>query len=63
MEFTVERVKLGDEAVLAFIMTESWKAGFKDILSADILKKYIQVDKATAMYRRVLEQNVGNLYS
>ena len=62
MEYTIEKVKLGDEAVLAFIMTESWKAGFKDILSADILKKYTQVDKATAMYRRLLEQNIGNGY-
>ena len=62
MEYTIEKVKLGDEAVLAFIMTESWKAGFKDILSADILKKYTQMDKATVMYRRLLEQNVGNGY-
>lgn len=62
MEYTIERVKLGDEAVLAFIMTESWKAGFKDILSADNLKKYTQMDKATAMYRRLLEQNIGNGY-
>lgn len=62
MEYTIERVKLGDEATLAYIQTESWKAGFKDILSADILQKYIQIDKATTMYRRLLEQNIGNGY-
>ena len=62
MEYTIERVKLGDEATLAYIQTESWKAGFKDILSADVLEKCTQIDKATAMYRRLLDQNVGNGY-
>lgn len=59
MEYTIERAKFGDEAVLAYIQTESWKAGFKDILSADVLEQCTQIDKATAMYRRLLEQNVG----
>ena len=31
-EYTIERAKLGDEEELAYIQTESWKAGFKDIL-------------------------------
>ena len=62
MEYTIERVKLGDESVLAYIQTESWKAGFKDILRADVLERCTQVDKATAMYRRLLEQNVGKGY-
>jgi len=62
MNYTIERVKRGDEAALAFIQTESWKAGFKDILSPDTLKQYTQTDKATAMYRHLLEQNIGNGY-
>ena len=62
MEYTIERVKLGDETVLAYIQTESWKAGFKDILNADVLERCTKVDKATAMYRRLLEQNIGNGY-
>ena len=62
MEYFIERVKLGDEATLAFIQTESWKAGFNDILSADVLQRCTQIDKATAMYRRLLEQNIGNGY-
>lgn len=62
MGYTIERVKLGDEETLAYIQTESWKAGFKDILSADILKRYTQIDKATAMYRSLLEQHIGNGY-
>lgn len=62
MEYTIERVKPGDEAILALIQTESWKAGFKDILSPDLLERCTQIDKATAMYRHLLEQNVGNGY-
>lgn len=62
MEYAIERVGLGDEATLAFIQTESWKAGFKDILRADVLWRCTQIDKVTAMYRRLLEQNIGNGY-
>lgn len=62
MEYTIERVKLGDEETLAYIQTESWKSAFKDILSPDILEKCINLDKATMMYKRLLEQNIGNGY-
>ena len=62
MEYTIDKVKLGDEEALAYIQTESWKAGFKDILNADVLQKCTQIDKAIAMYRRLLEQNIGNGY-
>ena len=62
MKYSIERVKLGDEATLAFIQTESWKAGFKDILNPDTLLRCTQVDKVTTMYRRLLEQNIGNGY-
>lgn len=62
MGYTIERVKLGDEAVFAYIQTESWKAGFKDILDASTLQRCIQIDTVTAMYRRLLEQNIGNGY-
>lgn len=63
MEYMIERAKLDDEAILAYIQTESWKAGFKDFLSDDILQKCTQIDKATTMYRRLLEQNIGNGYA
>ena len=62
MNYTIERVKPGDETALAYIQTESWKAGFKDILSEELLERCTRIDKATAMYRRLLEQNIGNGY-
>ncbi len=62
MKYTIQHAKLGDEATLAYIQTESWKAGFKDILSSEVLQKCTQTDKATAMFLRLLEQNIGNGY-
>ena len=62
MEYTIEKVKMGDEEALAYIQTESWKAGFKDILNADVLQKCTQLEKAIARYRHLLEQNIGNGY-
>ena len=57
MEDIIERVKPGDEEMLAYIQTESWKAAFKDILSRETLEQYTQMDKTVAMYRRVLGQD------
>jgi len=62
MEYTIQRAKIGDEAILAHIQTESWKDGFKDILNSDTLTTYTNLDKATAMYRRLLTENIGNGY-
>ena len=55
MEYTIERAKLGDEGTLAYIQTESWKAGFREILDEQTLQRCTQLDRATAMYRRLLE--------
>lgn len=62
MAYTIQKPVSGDEAILAYIQTESWKAGFKDILSADILNQYTQIDPTTEMYRHLLTQNIGHGY-
>lgn len=62
MDYTIRRAAPGDEAALAHIQAESWKAGFCHILSAEILERYTQMDKLTAMYRRTLEHGMGNCY-
>lgn len=62
MEYTIKRVHPGDESDLAYIQTESWKAAFKNIIHPDVLEGCTQIEKATAMYRRLLAQNVGNGY-
>ena len=62
MEYTITRAEVGDEATLAYIQTESWKAGFCGILPAMELERRTQIQQVTAMYRRVLEQNYANVY-
>lgn len=62
MDYTIERVKLGDEASLAYIQTEGWKAGFQGILSDEILQRCTQLDRVTAMYRHMLEEKIANGY-
>lgn len=62
MQYTIERVKPGDEAALAYIQTESWKAAFRGILADDVLEQKTKLDRTTAMYRRLLEQNTGKGY-
>jgi len=62
MEYIIEPAKLGDEEVLAYIQTESWKAAFCDILSREVLERCTNVEKATEMYKGLLEQKIGNGY-
>lgn len=62
MDYTIERVKPGDEASLAYIQTEGWKAGFQGILSDEILQRCTQLDRVTAMYRHMLEEKIANGY-
>lgn len=62
MQYTIERVKLGDEAALAHIQVESWKAAFKGILPPDVLERATGIERVTAMYKRLLEQRIGNGY-
>lgn len=59
---SIRTVSPGDEAILAFIQTESWKAAFRQILPAGLLAKYTDLSWATAMYRRLLQENKGNGY-
>ena len=44
----------GDEQVLAYIQTESWKAAFAHILSPEELERCTNLEKAEQMYHRVL---------
>ena len=44
----------GDERILAYIQTESWKSAFSHILSAEELGKSTNIDKCEEMYKRVL---------
>ena len=62
MDVTIRRVRKGDENDLAYIQTESWKAAFAGILDAETLQRCTNIDRATAMYKRLLEEDKGNGY-
>ena len=49
MRYTINRVKVGDEAALAYIQTASWKAAFRDILSPEALARNTDPVRAEAM--------------
>ena len=62
MTVLIRKVQMGDENSLAYIQTESWKTAFAGILDTETLAKYTNIDKATAMYHRLLSEHTGNGY-
>ena len=62
MEVVIRKVQQGDANALAYIQTESWKAAFAGILDAEILATCTNIDRATAMYQGLLDENKGNGY-
>ena len=62
MEVVIRKVKQGDASDLAYIQTESWKAAFASILEVETLTKCTNIERATAMYQRLLDENKGNGY-
>ena len=57
----IRKAKIGDEKILGFIQTESWKTAFADIISADDLIKYTDVNKAQEMYLNILKSNYSEI--
>lgn len=51
----------GDERILAYIQTESWKAAFSGILSPEELERSTNIEKAEEMYKNVLSRNFVNI--
>lgn len=48
----------GDERILAYIQTESWKSAFSGILSSEELARCTNFKQAEEMYRHVLQERV-----
>ena len=59
---SIRKVTSGDERILAYVQTESWKAAFKDLIPEDVLIRTTDLNKATAMYQKLLELGKGNGY-
>ncbi len=53
-EIIIRPAHPGDEEILAYIQSQSWKAAFSAILPAEKLADLTQMDRTIAMYQRVL---------
>ena len=62
MAYTIERAKPEDAQAFAHIQTESWKAALKEIIPTDVLAASTALDRATAMYEKLIAQQIGNGY-
>lgn len=60
--YNIRRVTEGDEQILAYIQTESWKAAFQKILEPEDLEQCTNLERATAMYQKLLDAKKGNGY-
>ena len=61
MQVRIRKAIPGDEKVLAYIQTESWKAAFADILPPDDLERSTNIEKATQMYQRILQTGMCSI--
>ena len=61
MNVYIRKAVSGDEQVLAYIQTESWKAAFADILSPAELERCTNPEKAEQMYHSVLRREDCNM--
>lgn len=63
-DFTIHirRAESGDEARLAHVQTESWKAAFAGIVPAELLAQCTSIERAEKMYARLLAEQQGNGY-
>ena len=52
----IRNAEKGDEEILAWLQTESWKAAFSGILPENELEKATCLIKVKEMYRNILEQ-------
>ena len=62
MDFGIRRVEQGDALTLASIQTSSWKTAFRGIIADNDLERLTNLDRATAMYHRLLAEEKGNGY-
>lgn len=61
-KINLRKAEHGDEKILAYIQTESWKAAFSEILSPEELKRSTDIKKAEKMYKNVLTNHFVNLF-
>ncbi len=62
MDYQIRPVGKDDSQTLAGIQTTSWRSAFRGILSEEDLDRLTNVEKATNMYRLLLNEGKGHGY-
>ena len=57
----IRKAELGDEKILSYIQTESWKSAFVDIISAEDMERCTDIAKVEAMYENVLKSGYAEM--
>ncbi len=60
MDYKIQNGKIGDESRFAYIQVEGWRAAYSDILAPEVLKKYLDIEYVTSIYRKLMERKKGN---
>ena len=61
VDISIRKAIPGDEHVLAYIQTESWKDAFAGILSPEELERCTNLKKAEQMYHSILRRDGCNM--
>lgn len=61
MDVKIRKARNDDEKTLAYIQTESWKAAFAEIISADDMERCTDISKAETMYENVLKSGYAEI--
>lgn len=58
MTFKIRKAIPGDEKILAYIQSESWKAAFNEILPKEVLEKSTNIEQIEQMYQEILQSKM-----
>ena len=63
MDYKIQNGKIGDESRFAYIQVEGWRAAYSDILAPEVLKKYLDIEYVTSIYRKLMEKGKWTYYA
>lgn len=61
-EITIRPVRPGDEETLARIYCESWRSGFADLITEEVMNRYADYDRLVVRYRELLKDSSRHGY-
>ena len=62
MSFLIRKATIQDANDIAVIVTSSWKAAYKDIISPKVMQERTDVDKRTESFSKIISNGIQNVY-